>query len=119
MIQAVPATPATFIKPPIAQSTPAPAQLLGNAPSFSETVSNDSTVNIFSKTKTLESTVTHSRTPSHEIVTKQATKPPRQAAIVTKAISSNPQSAPRSMATGGKLTKRDLIDLGKFICLFI
>ena len=100
---APPATPATFIKPPIAQSTPAPAlgQTFG---SFSETASNDST-NIFSKTKTLESTVTHSRNPSHEIVT----KPPRPAAIVTKA----PQVAQSVATSGGKLTKRDLIDLGK------
>ena len=100
---APPATPATFIKPPIAQSTPAPAlgQTFG---SFSETASNDST-NIFSKTKTLESTVTHSRNPSHEIVT----KPPRPAAIVRKA----PQVAQPVATSGGKLTKRDLIDLGK------
>ena len=100
-----PATPATFIKPPIAQSTPAPAlgQTFG---SLSETVSNDST-NIFSKTKTLESTVTHSRNPSHEIVT----KPPRQAAMVTKA----PQVAVTT--SSGKLTKQDLIDLGKSVLL--
>ena len=99
---APPATPATFIKPPIAQSTPAPAlgQTFG---SFSESVSNDST-NIFSKTKTLESTVTHSRNPSHEIVTKP---PPRPAAIVTAKA---PQVA--APTSSGKLTKRDLIDLG-------